>query len=620
MTGAASAFSTGEAGLRLAPAEVEATYRADGSIVLRSPHALAAYPATLGERLREWAESAPARPFLGERAGPGWRVLNYGEVFAAVRQIGAGLLQRGLGPRRPVLLLSDNGVDNALLQLAAMYVGVPAVPVSPAYSLLSQDLANLRHIAGKVSPGLVYAIDGARFARALAAIERPGLHKVVSGEAQAGQQQFAELSSGTDCAAADAAHADTGPDTIAKILFTSGSTGLPKGVLNTQRMLCSNQQAIAQSWPFLQARPPVLVDWLPWHHTFGGNHNFNMALYHGGALYIDDGKPAPGLIERSAENLRMHPPTLYFNVPRGFDVLLPLLEADGSLRTALFRELDLAFYAGAALPQHLWARLAAVAAKARPDGPPLFMASAWGSTETSPLITTVHFPIEHAGIIGLPAPGCEVKLVPGDTPGGGKLEMRARGPNITPGYVQEPEQSAAAFDEEGWYRTGDAGRLADPSDPRKGIVFDGRVAEDFKLTSGTWVNVGLLRISALAAAGALMQDAVVAGEGQVEVGLLVFPNLAECRALAPEPMEVAALLADPRVRAAVQAGLQRHNLENSVSSRRVARALLLCEPPALDAGEITDKGYINQRAVLTRRAREVTRLYSEPKDAAVIVV
>ena len=601
----------------LAPAEVEASYRADGSIVLRSPHPLATYPETLGERLHAWAERAPERPFLGERSGAGWRVRSYGEVFAAVRRVGAALLARGLGPRRPALLLSDNGVDNALLQLAAMQVGVPAVPVSPAYSLLSQDLANLRHIAGKVAPGLVYAYSGARFARALAAIARPDLHVVVSEDPQPGQGLFDELAEGTgDVSAADAAHAATGPDTVAKILFTSGSTGLPKGVLNTQRMLCSNQQAIAQSWPFLRSRPPVLVDWLPWHHTFGGNHNFNMVLYHGGALYIDDGKPAPGLIERSAENLRMHAPTLYFNVPRGFDVLLPLLEADASLRAALFQRLDLAFYAGAALPQHLWARLAAVAASARPHGPPLFMASAWGATETSPLITTVHYAIDHAGIIGLPAPGCEVKLVPRE----GKLEMRARGPNITPGYVQEPEQTAAAFDAEGWYRTGDAGRLADPTDPRKGIVFDGRVAEDFKLTSGTWVNVGVLRVAALATAGALMQDAVVAGEGQAEVGLLVFPNVAACRALAPELVEVEALLVDPRVRAAMRAALGRYNAEHAVSSRRVGRALLLREPPALDAGEITDKGYINQRAVLTRRAAEVARLYAEPADAAVIVV
>jgi len=599
--------------LELAPAEVEVTYHADGSMVLRSPHALEAYPATLGDRLRHWAELAPQRRFLGERVGAGWRVVTYGEAYAAARRLGAALLARGLGPRRPLVILSDNGIDNALLQLAAMQVGIPAVPVSPAYSLVSQDLANLRHVARRVSPGLVYAADGRRYARALAAIAGPVV--VVSAAPEPGHMLFSDLSEEThDSTVADAAHAATGPDTVAKILFTSGSTGLPKGVLNTQRMLCSNQQAIAQSWPFLRARPPVLVDWLPWHHTFGGNHNFNMALYHGGALYIDDGKPAPGLIERSAENLRAHPPTLYFNVPRGFDVLLPLLEADASLRDALFGRLDLIFYAGAALPQHLWARLEACALRAR--AAPVFMASAWGATETSPLITTVHFPISHAGIIGLPAPGCEVKLVPHE----GKLEMRARGPNITPGYVREPEQTAAAFDEQGWYRTGDAGRLADPTDPRKGIVFDGRVAEDFKLTSGTWVNVGTLRIAVLAAAAATMQDAVVAGEGQAEIGLLVFPNLTNCGALAPELADPAALVIDPRVRAEVVSALERYNSEHTLSSRRVGRCLLLSEPPALDAGEITDKGYINQRGVLRRRAEALAQLYADPPGDAVIVL
>ncbi len=585
-------------------------HQADGSLILRSPHPLAPYPATLGDRLRHWAEATPDRPFLGERDGAGWRVLGYAEVHAQVRRLGAALLARGLGPRRPALILSDNSVDNALLQLAAMYVGVPAVPVSPAYSLLSQDLANLRHIADRVAPGLVYAADAGRFARALAAIAGPGLDIVTSDDGG-----LSRLSRETDdLSAADAAHAATGPDTVAKILFTSGSTGLPKGVLNTQRMLCSNQQAILQSWPFLRARPPVLVDWLPWHHTFGGNHNFNMVLYNGGALYIDDGKPAPGAIDRSAENLRMHAPTLYFNVPRGFDVLLPLLEADPSLRAALFRRLDLIFYAGAALPQHLWARLEAVSMAAR--GSKIFMASAWGSTETSPLITTVHFPIAHAGIIGLPAPGCEVKLVPSED----KLEMRARGPNITPGYVREPEQTAAAFDAEGWYLTGDAGRLADPADPRKGIVFDGRVAEDFKLTSGTWVNVGALRVAALAHAGELLQDAVVAGEGQVEVGLLLFPSLQGCRTLAPDCATPEALLRDPRVRAELLAALTRYHAEHTVSSRRVGRALLLREPPALDAGEITDKGYINQRAVLRRRGSAVEELYAEPPGDDVILL
>ena len=601
--------------LALAPAEVEVCYHADGSLVLRSPHALGSYPATLSERLREWAEAAPERVFLGERAGAGWREVTYGEAWTRVRRLGAALLRRGLGPRRPLLIVSDNAVDNGLLQLAAMHVGVPAVPVSPAYSLVSQDLANLRHIVERVQPGMVHAADGARYARALAAIARPELDVVVSAAPGPGHRRVDELSEETDdLAAADAAHAATGPHTLAKILFTSGSTGLPKGVLNTQRMLCSNQQAIAQSWPFLRARPPVLVDWLPWHHTFGGNHNFNMALYHGGALYIDDGKPAPGLIERTAENLRARPPTVYFNVPRGFDVLLPLLERDAGLRAALFEGLDLLFYAGAALPQHLWARLEAVALQARGPASPLFMASAWGATETSPLITTVHFPIAHAGIIGLPAPGCELRLVPRE----GKLEMRARGPNITPGYVREPELTLAAFDADGWYCTGDAGRLADPTDPRKGVVFDGRVAEDFKLTSGTWVNVGAVRVAALAAGSPVMQDAVVAGEGQAEVGLLVFPSLPGCRALAPDLDEIDALVADSRVRAHVLTALARHNAEHVVSSRRIGRVLLLTEPPALDAGEITDKGYINQRAVLRRRAGLVVRLYADPPDPAVL--
>ncbi len=600
----------GDGGLELAPAEVAVTYHADGSLVLRSPRALDAYPATLGERLRHWARATPDRVFLGERVGNGWREVTYVEALAAVQRLAAALLVRGLGPRRPLMVLSDNGIDNALLQLAAMDVGVPVVPVSPAYSLISQDLANLRHIAGQCRPGLVYAADGERFARALAAVE---VEAVVSS---GGAVEISDLLAGTgDAEAAAAAHAATGSGTVAKILYTSGSTGLPKGVLNTQQMLCSNQQAISQSWPFLKRRPPVLVDWLPWHHTFGGNHNFNIVLFHGGTLWIDDGKPAPGLIERTAENLKAHPPTLYFNVPRGFDVLMPLLERDEQLAEALFGGLDLVFYAAAALPQHLWTRLDALARRVR--GRPVFMASAWGATETAPLITTVHFNISHAGIIGLPAPGCELKLVPRE----GKLEMRVRGPNITPGYVQQPEQTRAAFDEDGWYRTGDAGRLADPADPRKGVVFDGRVAEDFKLTSGTWVNVGAVRVAAIAAGSPVLQDAVVAGEGQVEVGLLGFPSLAGCRALAGLPeATLAELVVLPVVREALVRGLQGLSAEAGSSSRCVGRVLLLIEPPALDAGEITDKGYINQRAVLTRRADDVLRLYADEVDADVLVI
>ncbi|HEY8378512.1 MAG TPA: AMP-binding protein, partial [Nannocystis sp.] len=324
--------------LALAPPEVVVTYRADGALELRSPQALAPHPPTLAAVLRRWAETAPERVFLGERRAGAWFELTYGEVWALIRRLGAALLARGLSAARPLMLLSDNSVDHALLQLAAMYVGVPAVPVSPAYSLVSRDLDNLRHIAGLVEPGLVYASEGGRFARALAAVAAPAL---VSADPGPGHTVLSDMLQEThDCGPADAAHAATGPDTVAKILFTSGSTSRPKGVINTQRMLCANQQAIAQCWPFLRARPPVLVDWLPWHHTFGGNHNFNMALYHGGALYIDEGKPAPGLFERSLRNLRERPPTLYFNVPRGFEALIPHLEADADLRARFFSRLD----------------------------------------------------------------------------------------------------------------------------------------------------------------------------------------------------------------------------------------------------------------------------------------
>lgn len=601
--------------LELAPAEVVVTYRAGGVLELRSPQALLPYPPTLAAVLRHWAERAPERVLLGERRGDHMFELRYGDAWAQVRRLGAALLARGLSAARPLMLLSDNSVDNALLQLAAMYVGVPAVPVSPAYSLISHDLDNLRHIAGLIEPGLVYAVDGPRFARALAAIAAPAL---VSRDPAPGQQVFSDMLN-EPCPQdhlnqAEAAHAGTGPDTVAKILFTSGSTSRPKGVINTQRMLCSNQQAIAQCWPFLRARPPVLVDWLPWHHTFGGNHNFNMALYHGGALYIDEGKPAPGLIERTVANLRAHPPTLYFNVPRGFEVLLPYLERDVALRDAFFSRLDVIFYAGAALPANLWARLDAVAEQAGARGRVL-MASAWGSTETSPLITSVHYPIAHTGIIGLPAPGCALKLVPRE----GKLELRVRGPNITPGYYRQPDLTAAAFDADGWYCIGDAGRLADPTDPRQGVVFDGRVTEDFKLTSGTWVSVGALRVAAIAAAAPLVQDVVVAGEGQASAGLLIFLNPDGCQALAPDvPSD--SFPDDPRIRAHLAAALTAHNTAHGdKSSRRIAGALILRSPPAIDAGEITDKGYINQRAVLKIRAAEVARLYATPTDPGVIL-
>ncbi len=568
--------------LRFAPAQVHVEKRGDGTMILRSPQTLGSYPRAVGEWLVQWARKEPQRIFLAERAGETWRKVTYAEALDAARRIGESLLARGLNASRPVAILSDNSVDHALLALGAMHAGVPVAPISPAYSLMSKDHAKLKAIFDLLKPGLVFAQDAAKFAPALA---------VVGATAA----PIGELLSSQPGARIDAAFASVGPDTVAKILFTSGSTGMPKGVINTHRMLVSNQQAWAQLWPFVEDTPPVLCEWLPWNHTFGGNATFNMVLRNGGTMYVDGGKPAPGLVEATVKNLLEVSPTMYFNVPRGFDLLLPFLESDAALRKNFFRNLDVIFYAGAALPQNLWERLEALAVAE--NGGRLSMLSAWGSTETSPMAACVHYHIERAGVVGNPAPGTELKLVPS----GGKLEVRVRGPNVTPGYYGRDDLSKAAFDEEGFYRIGDAMKFADENDPAKGITFDGRVAEDFKLMSGTWVHVGAVRVKLIAACDPLVQDAVITGHDREEMGALVFVNPAAAKALG--------LDADG-VRERLRASLDKLVRESTGSSTAPVRLLVMDDPPSIDANEITDKGYINQRAVLERRAVLVERLYS----------
>ena len=574
--------------LRYAPAEVRVEKRADGTQLLRSPQPLGGHARAVGDWLVQWYERAPERTFIAERKGDGWRRVSYRDALSDARRIGQALLNLGLDASRPVAILSDNGVEHALLALGAMHAGVPVAPISPAYSLMSKDFAKLKAIFELLRPGLVFAAEPEKFAPALAAV----------GAVSTPVAKLLETNPGSSL---ELAFSRLQPDTVAKILFTSGSTGAPKGVLNTHRMLCANQQMLAQVWPFLEDRAQTLVDWLPWNHTFGGNFCFNLVLRNGGTFYIDGGKPAPGLIETTVRNLREVSPTLYFNVPRGFDLLLPYLEKDAALRRNFFSNLDMLFYAGAALPQNLWERLEALAI-AEKQGE-LAMLSSWGSTETAPSAAAVHYPIERAGVIGLPNPGCELKLVPA----AGKLEVRVKGPHVTPGYFRRPDLTAEAFDEEGYYRIGDAMRFADPAAPEKGLVFDGRVAEDFKLGTGTWVHVGALRVKLIAAGNPLIQDAVLTGHDRNEVGALLF--------LSPAAKDLSAEALRERLAAAL-----RSLAAEGGSSTHPRRALVLAEPPSIDAGEITDKGYVNQRAVLERRAALVELLYADPPSAEVLGV
>jgi feruloyl-CoA synthase len=564
--------------LRFARPEVDIEKRADGTMLLRSPQKLGPYPRCVTEWLVKWSDNAPERVFLAERAGERWKKITYREAYGAARRIAQALLDMGLDAERPVAILSDNSIDHALLSLGAMHVGIPVAPISPAYSLMSKDFGKLKSIFELLKPGMVYAADAQKFAPALAAVGAKSTPVDELLESNPGSTQEREFSK-------------VAPESVAKILFTSGSTGMPKGVINTHRMLCANQQMLAQAWPFVEDKPPVVLDWLPWNHTFGGNHNFNLVLRNGGTLYIDGGKPVPGLVETTVRNLADVPTTLYFNVPRGFDLLLPFLEKDAALRRTFFRDLEVLFYAAAALPQNLWQRLENLARQENKSH--LAMLSAWGSTETSPLATSVHFPIPRAGVIGLPVAGCELKLVPA----AGKLEARLRGPNVTPGYFRRPDLSQAAFDDEGYYRIGDAVKLADAADAAKGIVFDGRVAEDFKLSTGTWVHVGAVRVSLIAAGDPLIQDAVITGHDRHEIGALVFLSAAAKELSATELRE--------RLSKTLNVLKQ-----NAGSSTFPVRLMVMTEPPSIDANEITDKGYINQRAVLERRAALVEQLYS----------
>jgi feruloyl-CoA synthase len=585
----------------LAPPRVLVERRDDDSFILRSADVLQASQHSIGTWLEQWSTKTPHVTYLAERDEAGWRKLTYREVREEVGGLAQGLIDLQLPAGKPVVCLSDNSIDQALLILACHYVGRPVCAVSSAYSR-SKDLTKISSILRVLQPALVYASNASVYGPALTAWGGRA-QTVFSREAEQfpGAISFLSLQRPET---ADVAKALTRvqPEDHAKYMLTSGSTGAPKIVVNTHAMLCANQQSIAQVWRFLEVEKPVVVDWLPWSHTFGANHNFNLVLRNGGTLYIDDGRPMPGAIERTLSNVRDVQPNLMFNVPRGYDAMLPYLEADAELAAACLSNLRMLFYAAAALPQSLWQRLQSVARRVRSE--PLWMTTEWGASETAPAVTSAHWWLDGANCIGLPMPGSEIKFVPN----GGKLEMRVRGASVFPGYLNDSHLTAKAFDEEGFYRIGDAGYLLDPGRPELGIVFNGRVAEDFKLSSGTWVSVGTLRLRSVAALTPLAQDVVVAGHDRADVSILIFPS--------PQARSIP----EAELRHVIRERLTKLREEGSGSSQCPMRALVLWEAPSFEDGEITDKGYINQRTVLERRHSSVAKLYADAPDADVIQI
>jgi len=603
-------------GVRFGIGGVKVDPQDSGAVHVKVQQELGQYPVRLTDKLHHWVAVAPDRTYMARRDKDGvWQHISYRQALQYARHIGQGLLNRGLSAERPVLILSDNDLQHAMLALACQYVGIPYSAVSPAYSLLSKDYDKLKHIVKLLTPGLVFAAHGEHFARAIDACIAEDVELVVTEHAPPGRPAtlFEALAATPIGETVDVANAAVNADTIVKFLFTSGSTKMPKAVINTQRMICSNLQMMAQTWTFLTEEPPVLVDWLPWAHTFGGNHNVGLVMYNGGTMYIDDGRPTPDGIATTLRNLNEIAPTVYFNVPKGWEDLAYALDTDPALSEKFHSRLRMQFYAAAAMPQAIWDKLHAVAEKT--CGERIVMNCGLGMTETGPSAMFVVQERVRAGQIGVPLPGITVKLLSN----GDKTEVRYRGPNVTPGYWRDPEQSRAAFDEEGFFCSGDAVKWFDPNQYDLGFVFDGRVAEDFKLYTGTWVSVGPLRGHIVHEGAPYVQDVVIAGQDRKEVGILIVPNRAHCRrlaALGPDASDAEVLHA-PAVQHFFQALVQRLHDEGTGSANRVARALILTEPPSIDKGEITDKGTINQRAVLSARAALVDALYADA-DPAII--
>lgn len=605
--------------VRLDKPDLDITHRDDGSIIIRPVQPLEPYVDRLTDRLVYWAEKTPGATLFAARDASGeWRKISYAQALNYARSIGEALLGRNLSAERPVVILSGNDLEHAMISLACLHAGIAYAPISPAYSLVSTDFGKLRYIFDLLTPGLVFAADGKAFGRAIEAVVPKDVELIVTRNPPANRPSmtFDELAQTKPTDKIDAAYAAVTPDTIAKFLFTSGSTGFPKAVINTQRMICSNQIQLLSRLSYFRDEPPVMLDWAPWHHTAGGNHDVGLMLYNGGTFYIDDGKPLPGQIETTVRNLKEVASTFYFNVPKGFEALLPFLRSDAQLRQNFFSRLKVMWFAGAALSQPVFEEVQDLALQT--VGERILFLTGFGATETAPGVLVRTEPTGDSTNMGVPVRGCDLKLVPNE----GKLEMRVKGPNITPGYWRQPELTAKAFDEEGFYKLGDAFKFEDPSDPSKGLLFDGRVAEDFKLATGTWVSVGPMRAKLIDSLSPYARDVVIAGADRDDIRILIFPNIDACRQLSGLPADASLddVLAHDKVRSHFQNALSDLAKASTGSSNRVCRALLMSEAPSLDAGEMTDKGSINQRAVLTRRADLVKALYGEDHAPNIIEV
>ena len=589
--------------------------RADGTILLRSNYDLSPSVDKTGDWLHRWADETPDRVFIAERSGAGWREESYAATLQKVQAIAQSLLARGMGPDTPIIIMSGNGVDHGLLSLAAQYVGVPTAPVAEQYSLIHGAHGRLRHAIELIRPKMAYVVDADQYGEALAldalnGVEiiatRPGSHSSVT--------PFAELLKGDASVDLASAYAKVTPDTVAKILMTSGSTSAPKGVMTTQRMMCVNQTQLADSLPFLRERPPRVVDWLPWNHVFGGSHNFNMMLANGGSFYIDDGKPVKGLFERTVENLSMVTGSLVFNVPVGFGMLLGALREDAALRQRFFADLDLIFYAGASLPQDIWEGFESMAMDVKGEVP--LMTSSWGLTETAPATMMQQEPTDRSGVVGVPVTGVTLKLIPDDDL---RCEMRIKGPNVMPGYFENPEKTADAFDEEGFFITGDAMLFVDPDDINRGMKFDGRISEDFKLLTGTWVRAAQLRIDMLACLAPLATDLVITGADRNQIGVMVFPDVAELEREGFDLTDDNGAYRCKLLQGEIHRRLAERAREISGSSSLISRAIVLSEPASMPEGEMTAKGNLNFRKILTRRKDLLERLYDDADPAVVTV-